>query len=239
MYPMFEANNLPVPSHEHEESGQSSPSPVTAAGSAGGTDYVVLVHGLASHRILLSTLARRLRNAGFTTENWGYESLLRPIEKPAEQLRQRLIALNERPYLRHIHIVAHSMGTVLARYALSTTKLPKVHRLVMLAPPNKGSPVARYVAKWLARLSPPIAQLSDDPESWVRNLSDVPPDVQVGIIAARFDLLVPLEATQLDRPVPRVIVDATHTGMLFSKEVAQQVITFLQTGHFNSTECAA
>jgi pimeloyl-ACP methyl ester carboxylesterase len=184
----------------------------------------------------MNVLARALHRAGFATENWSYQSVCRPIEQPGKKLAERLLELHGRPDIEDIHLVAHSMGSVLVRYALATGQFPKVRRVVMLAPPNQGSPIARLVAPVLGKVLPAVRQLSDKPHSWVRSLSILPDDIQLGIIAAQYDLLVPVEATRLPRPSAFLVVPSTHILLLFRKDVAEQVIHFLRTGQFTTAE---
>lgn len=39
-------------------------------------ETIVIIHGFAAHRWLMLPLARRLRQAGYATLNWGYRSML-------------------------------------------------------------------------------------------------------------------------------------------------------------------
>ncbi len=218
----------PVPQHRDMSTQQRLKLP-----EATSNQWVILIHGLASHRLLLTPLARALKREGFHSLTWGYESLLRPIGHPAERFRIYLSELASRSDVATIHLVAHSMGNLIARYALGKTPLHKIHRFVMLAPPNQGSHVARRVRRFLEAYFPPIAQLSDEPDSWVRTLCDVPAPIEIGIIAARYDLVVAQSAIQLPRCPPCVTVATTHTGLLFSRETARFTIRFLQTGKFH------
>ncbi|GIW95819.1 MAG: lipase [Pirellulaceae bacterium] len=220
---------------QHQPGSRNTPSwelTPSSTGPQSRPEWVLLVHGLASHRVLLAPLARHLRRAGFRAVTWGYKSLWQPIHQSADQLRDYLKTLADRDDVPRIHLVGHSMGNLLIRYALTQLPTEKFQRFVMLAPPNQGSHVARHVRRFVEKWLPPIGQLSDEPGSWVRRLADVPPPIEVGIIAAEFDLLVPPDSLRLNRPVQMIVIRTIHSGLLVSRQAARATSAFLQTGAF-------
>ena len=156
---------------------------------------VVLIHGLAAGPLSMSVLGRRLRAQGFRVEYWSYPSLFQPIKRHAARLREHLTgSLSHEP---KIHIVAHSMGPILARAAVAGEPIPNLGRMVFLAPPNRGLPIARLAEKIVGRIFRPFVDLSSRPDSYVNSLPPLP-DVEVGVIAAKYDLLIPVRRTHLD-----------------------------------------
>jgi triacylglycerol lipase len=192
-------------------------------------ELVVLVHGVACHRAFMWRLGRRLRRAGFATYNWGYPSLGRSMEHHAERFRTQLGELSKQGDV--LHIVAHSMGAIITRSALSCDGFPQLGRIVLLAPPNHGSPAARILARLLRRFCPPMSEMSDHPDSFVNRLTGAK-GMQIGVIAARFDTVVPLSSTMLDGQTDHICLRATHTSLLFQRSAASQICSFLSTGRF-------
>ena len=197
--------------------------------SKSARELVVLVHGFACHRAFMWHLGRRLRQAGFATFNWGYPSFGESVERLARRFRRQLEELAEQGDV--LHVVAHSMGGIIVRLALSYDRFPNLGRIVLLAPPNHGSPAARVLSRVVRRVWPPMWELSDHPDSLVNRLA-APPELQIGIIAARFDSVVPLASTMLDGQTDHICLPATHTSLLFQKSAAKQVCSFLSTGRF-------
>ncbi len=78
-------------------------------------------------------LKLRLRAAGFAADFWGYDWRRSATELGA-QLCQHLRSSPDK-----VHLVAHSMGGLVARAALKQGASPRVNRLVMLGTPNHGS----------------------------------------------------------------------------------------------------
>jgi dienelactone hydrolase len=198
-----------------------------------GRELVVLIHGLAGNRLVMRPLQRRLRARGYDTFNWGYRSVLLPIERNAERFRRRLDSLAERDDVERLHIVGHSMGSIITRYVAANDPPEKLGRIVLLAPPNHGSPVARWLNRGFGYLYPSLDQLSDRPQSFVNRLEDQL-DAPCGVIAATRDRLVPVENTHLAGQDDHAQFKAGHTTMLFYCEVAEMVDRFLRTGRFKA-----
>ena len=188
---------------------------------------VLLMHGFAANRWWMNLLQRRLLREGFRTRNWGYSSLYQPVVNHADRLRALLEGeLSSEP---RVHVVAHSMGAIVTRAALSSGVLPNIGRIVFLAPPNHGSPMARVIQSSIGRVCKPIADLSDRADSFVNTLPRTI-EAEVGIIAARYDHLVPVANTHLPEESDHIVLPATHSSLLFSRAAVTQVNTFLLTG---------
>jgi alpha-beta hydrolase superfamily lysophospholipase len=193
-------------------------------------ELVVLVHGLAAGPSWMRPLARFLERQGYRTHCWRYASLTGSLQVHARRLREVLGDCMARA--TPVHLVAHSMGSIVTQLALAGRSWPDLGRVVLLAPPNHGSPVARLLAPFARRLCPVVAELSSHPASLVRRMKP-PCGVQVGTIRARYDLLVPGSSTMLDGQQDSICFRATHTSLLLQRSVARQVHAFLATGRFN------
>jgi pimeloyl-ACP methyl ester carboxylesterase len=193
-------------------------------------DVVVLVHGLAGHRAVMSPLARALRGHFSQVRSWGYSSLWARIERHGLALAKELRSLDERATGR-IHLVTHSMGGIVGRLALAEYTPRHLGRVLMLAPPNRGSHLATRAAPYLGRFFPPIAQMCDDAGSFVASLPPV--GAELGIIAASRDLLVREDATHLAGETDHITLPGRHLSLLWNRTTAEQVRHFLQHGRFH------
>ncbi|HUY88009.1 MAG TPA: hypothetical protein VMV10_04710 [Pirellulales bacterium] len=183
-------------------------SPPTDLADAGfgfpaGGKVVVLIHGLGANGFLLMGL------------------------------HLRLAELDADPAVTRIHLVSHSMGGIVARYALILGRPTKLGRFVMLAPPNKGSRLASFCGPALRCCFPAIDQLAARPGSFVNGLPE-PEGVEVGIIDASIDLLVRAGNTSLACQRDHIVLTATHTLLAFQGRLAEEVLRFLATGRFSS-----
>ena len=197
------------------------------------SEAIVLLHGLGANPWTMIPLARRLARPGTRIINWGYRSYFGPIELHAAALGRLLLDLDADDTCERIHIVAHSMGGIVARAALAEYRPIKLGRMVMLASPNRGSQVATLLAPWLGRFCPPIRQLATGDDSFVRCLPP-PNGLEIGVISAEYDFLVRPEQSRLDIDHAYLHLRSLHSELLIRRDAAEQVRHFLDFGRFDS-----
>lgn len=105
---------------------------------AGGTSKIV---PLGAMLLFYLKLKLRLRAAGFDADFWGYD-WRRSVHDLGSVLARHVQGLPG-----NVHIVAHSMGGLVARAALRQGAGPRVQRLVMLGTPNHGSFMATQAVR--------------------------------------------------------------------------------------------
>lgn len=210
---------------------------MTASSFTPSADVVVLVHGLAGHGLVMSPLARALRGEYRDVSTWGYSSLWSRIERHGAALAESLRRLDDRGEGR-VHLVTHSLGGIIARLALAEYAPRRLGRILMLAPPNRGSRLATRAAPYLGRIFPPIAQLCDRADSFVCQLPP-PAGAELGIIAASHDLLVREDATHLACETDHITLPGLHVSLLWNRTTAEQVRHFLEHGRFRRASAAA
>ncbi len=209
----------------------SGRSPDVAVDARAPVELVVLVHGLFRTQRSMRSHSRALERAGFATRRFGYRSWRGRLAVHAAALARELVRWAADPGVARIHVVGHSLGNLVARAALGVEPLAKLGRVVMLVPPNHGSPVARWLSAWLGGMVPVLRELSDGPSGAASGLPSLG-DLTVGVIAARFDHLVREASTHLQAERDHVLVTATHTSVLRSGRVQRLVIEFLRDGRF-------
>ena len=106
---------------------------------------VVLLHGLAAPCWSMKLLARHLqKHGGYEVFAVDYSSLRSNIDHQARSLARVIRSLDG---IEEINLVGHSMGNIVIRRYLAGEQTPaegwrsdpRIHRIVMIAPPNHGS----------------------------------------------------------------------------------------------------
>ncbi len=208
---------------------------------------VYLIHGYAGLGLEMQLIKSSLDEAGFHAEIFTYPSLREDVDTAAMGLWHKIEA--DRPDT--VYFVTHSMGALVARSVYHHLPArgwkPFIHRIVMIAPPNKGTPVADFfVQSRLARLlgGPNLPNLTTDPEKGAYSYPI--PDAETGLILGvrggrkgfnlfleedNDGLIIPKDAI-LGNEKDLVFIKATHAGILFKSLTVRMVIKFLRTGRF-------
>ena len=212
--------------------------PETSSGGR-GAKTAFLIHGWGVRATSMEPLAAALAGMGFAVFNYDYPSSRRSIGEHAEVFLDLY-----RRTLRREHIagkvcfVTHSMGGILLRAALaamSEAECRNIDAVVMLGPPNRGSILAHLGKNDLVRrFNASLADMTTDPDSYVRNIPAPPFLPPVGIIAGKFDGKVPVEATALPegQPCQRALVDCTHPGLRDPGNTLSAILYFLRRKTF-------
>ncbi|RCS31396.1 alpha/beta hydrolase [Rhodanobacter denitrificans] len=205
------------------------------------SDHVILLHGLWMRGFALSMLHRRLMEAGFRVHRFDYLSVAATQQRILDRLQARMAALAGAADA--VHLVGHSLGGLLAlRVCLDGAAPPG--RIVCLGSPLKGSAAARGFAAWgrggEVLLGHNRELLEQGFERWDGSR-------EVGMIAGRLPLglgavlghlegehdgTVAVAETRLPGLTDHCVVEVSHTGLLFSPEVARRAAEFLRHGRF-------
>ena len=205
------------------------------------TEHVILLHGVWMRGLTLFSLARRLRAAGYTVDVFDYASVFGDATRTFERLRARMRSVEA----DRVHLVGHSLGGIVALEATRRMRdLPRGH-IVCLGPPLKGSSVARLFAhfpggRWI--LGSNHKTLVAGVERWdgsrpvgvVAGQMPFGLGITLGALTAPHDGTVAVEETRLGGLADHCTVDATHTGLLCSSDVADLTASFLRKGRFEA-----
>jgi pimeloyl-ACP methyl ester carboxylesterase len=121
---------------------------------------VLLVHGLGADRSGLTTMERNLHGAGYTVHNVSYSYVGTDVERCAANLEREAAWLLAETGSDRLHVVAHSLGGVVLRWAVAHTHMREwVHVAVTLGSPHRGTPVALLAPSGLAGFGTIVRQL--------------------------------------------------------------------------------
>ena len=206
-------------------------------------ETVVLVHGLWMHGVVMWPLQRRVRAAGFDARTYSYSTVRCNLDDNARRLADSLRSLGRVP----IHLVAHSMGGIVAVNAAALMPAGVIGRIVLIGTPFAESYSGRQLERLPAGrrlLGACMAQWLHEPRPFVADL--VAFDIGViagtgGIGMGRFiapalrkpnDGVVAVEETRVPGMRDHIVLPASHTAMLVSAAVARHVCEYLSRGAF-------
>lgn len=207
---------------------------------------VVLVHGLSRRSGSLMAIGEALLAQGYRVCRIDYPSMSEPPEAIVTGFTEHV--RDCAPADARLHFVTHSLGGIVLRAWVRETAPAAIGRVVMLAPPNQGTELADIAARSAllsAVLGPAAGHLGTGPGSLPRRLG--PADFELGIIAGDRSLH-PLGTFVLEGPNDGTVTAAsarlagmrdfatvrrTHSFLMDSPEVIEEVLAFLASGCFS------
>lgn len=203
--------------------------------------HVVVVHGWGLSSFATGYWCHRLAQSGLAPAPFSYWSLRRSLDDNVARLAVHVQALGtDRP----VHLAGHSLGGIMIMQCLARHRFANLGRVVMVGTPFQGSATAqklkttRYGKLLLGKT---LVQWNGV------NPADLPPGLEVGTIAGTSPLgvgrlialletphdgTVSLSETHVPFATDRMVMRVTHSEMLISAAVTQQIERFLTTGRF-------
>lgn len=211
------------------------------------TTKIYLIHGYGGIGVEMREIQKSIEKKGFISEIYSYPSLTQDVDSVGNTLYRKVQSEN----FDTVMFVTHSMGALVVRslyeHIDSLSTFPFIHRIVMIAPPNNGSPVADFFAQFSFVkhiIGPNINNITTNPLS---GASKYPiPSCEVGLIAGSFarkrgfnifvkgdnDGVLRPEQTKMGIEKDVAFIKSWHVGLLYNKTVQNYTSSFLTTGKF-------
>lgn len=192
---------------------------------------VLLVHGYGANKSNWLFLRRYLGQAGFgRVHALNYNPLAADIPDLAENLVERAEELKDHFGVDRVHVVGHSLGGVIARYAVQVHALRDVGVCISIASPHGGVRLARYGSS-LAAVSPLASGLQLRPDSTVMTLmrhSARPLPTRFVAYYSNLDMIVPARRAMILEPELQatniLVKDHGHLSIMLSRQLASSVV---------------
>ncbi len=214
-----------------------------------GREHVILLHGLCRTPRSMSNLENKLSSADYQVWNVGYPSRAGSVKQLSDDFIGKAVEQCKQQGATTIHFVSHSMGGIMIRSYLKNHQLPQLGKVVMLAPPNRGSEVVSRLKNW--RLfqwinGPAGGELSTNEDSTPNTLgrADFPLGVIAGnrsinwinslMIKGSDDGKVSIERTKIQGMTDHIVIKTAHPFIMNNKDAGKQTLAFLRNGSFDA-----
>ncbi len=193
---------------------------------------IILVHGLMRTPASMFFLSSYLKKQGYSVYSYDYPSARGSIHEHGILLNQYLKQFLKTHSNTKTYLITHSLGGIIARDALAQLPpedLKKIAGLIMLAPPNQGSALAKFSTQFFPMISyfvKPLTELSSDQNSYVHKVPI--PKIKIAIIAGRYDAKVPPASARLEGAAEPYVVNSTHTFIMNNTQAKLYIKQFLE-----------
>lgn len=204
---------------------------------------IVLVHGLWNRGWFMTVMARRLRAKGHRVEVFSYPTRSNCLDGHADALHEFIGGFDS----GQLHLVGHSMGGLVILNLLRRYDDLPPGRVVLMGAPVKGS----RVVKRLQKLPGQKLLFGKARENLLQGYEHTPRMHETGMIRGTRALglgqvagpqgepndgSVAVSETELEGLKDTVEMGVSHTEMLVSAGVVEQVESFLLHGEFISRQ---
>lgn len=209
-------------------------------------EAVILMHGLAHIKWGLRHIEHALKQQGYKVVNLDYPSRKYTIPQITKNFLLPVFNKLSEEY-DIIHLIGHSMGSIIIRYFKEHYDNNKIGNLVQITPPNNGSELASFAYSY------PLLKFYFGPalndlvvNGSIYNLLTKEPNYKLGIIAAKKsrwpftifnntednDGIISLNSMKLKNTKDIIILNEDHLSVLNSKATINAIIKYLKEGKF-------
>lgn len=205
-------------------------------------ERVVIVHDLFEMPVATATLARAFGDAGFKTDNLGYN----PLSADKQGILPKMLRdMGER--LRHydgdtVHFACHAFGCVLAHALIARHRPAKLGRVVMLVAPWQATWIRDPQMNWLEPLLAHdrldganrrlATELLNEPQTYEAAIltgdRQIYPQHTQNMLAVGSTYSAYLPA--ITAPVPMWVVEADQESLITDPKALAQAVYYIENG---------
>ena len=203
-------------------------------------ETVILIHGLWMHGFVLLPHQHWLRSEGFAARRFSFPSWWGGLDDNVHLLSS---FINETPGAV-IHIVAHSLGGLVALKMLSHEPDDRIRRVVLLGTPYAGchcgvtlaaqpvlkALVGRTFKDWFSRPRPALQTAVEI--GVIAGTRPIGLGRMIPGLARPSDGVVAVDETRIAAANDSIELNVSHSGMLVSSNCTGQIASFLRSGRF-------
>jgi len=184
---------------------------------------VLMIHGYGANKSNWFFIERELRAAGFERlHGVNYNPLTTTIPDIATNVVDRARALMAHFDVDRVHLIGHSTGGLVARWAVQLGGLEECGACVTIASPHQGTPMARFGVGTTARQLRPGSDVVQRLRASSRRLP-----TKFVAFYSNVDVLSPGNRSTITEPVLKaanvLVKDEGHLSLMLSRRVAMAV----------------
>ena len=202
--------------------------------------HIILIHGLYMPALIMQYLDRNFKKRGFQTHKFAYNSLRFP--SASKRLNRFVPARFDEN--DEVYFFGHSLGGLLIRHYFKHYQPKFADTCIITAgTPHNGATIAKTLSNHgLGFIFGSTKHILND------GLGDYDNDVPIGVITGTYDAgvgrivlgknhgdgTVTLEDANLKGATDTCALNLNHTALVYSKEVVQRSVDFIQNKRFLS-----
>ncbi|CAH0524394.1 esterase/lipase family protein [Vibrio hippocampi] len=200
---------------------------------------IIILHGLYMHGIVMRPLSQNIRELGYTTQIVTYNTLAINEEKLFASIDHALSRSSTNV------LVGHSLGGIVIKHYLTSRKpcVQTISHVVTIGSPLQGASVVERVEKLglgalLGNSGSFGLKAHQDIWQHPQKLGSIAGDIPVGVrpllmmSRSESDGTVTVEETRIEGMTDHIVTQQTHTSLIYSRFVSQQIDHFIRYDGF-------
>ncbi|EIJ0953965.1 triacylglycerol lipase [Vibrio vulnificus] len=205
---------------------------------------IIILHGLYMHGLVMQPLSLRLKKLGYQTQTLTYNTVNIDEEKVFQSIDKALSTTTGNV------LVGHSLGGLMIKHYLASRRpaLQQISHVVAIGSPLKGASIVTKIQElglgaMLGNSPKHGLNMHEDIWDFPQKLGSIAGTIPLGArpfllmdTQTMSDGTVTVEETKISGMTDQVLTKNSHTSMIYSRYIPDQIDHFIQHSHFRQTE---
>ncbi|RZR16848.1 triacylglycerol lipase [Vibrio vulnificus] len=205
---------------------------------------IIMLHGLYMHGLVMQPLSLRLKKLGYQTQTLTYNTVNIDEEKVFQSIDKALSTTTGNV------LVGHSLGGLMIKHYLASRRpaLQQISHVVAIGSPLKGASIVTKIQElglgaMLGNSPKHGLNMHEDIWDFPQKLGSIAGTIPLGArpfllmdTQTMSDGTVTVEETKISGMTDQVLTKNSHTSMIYSRYIPDQIDHFILHSHFRQTE---
>ncbi|EOB3567396.1 triacylglycerol lipase [Vibrio vulnificus] len=205
---------------------------------------IIILHGLYMHGLVMQPLSLRLKKLGYQTQTLTYNTVNIDEEKVFQSIDKALSTTTGNV------LVGHSLGGLMIKHYLASRRpaLQQISHVVAIGSPLKGASIVTKIQAFglgamLGNSPKHGLNMHEDIWDFPQKLGSIAGTIPLGArpfllmdTQTMSDGTVTVEETKISGMTDHLLTKNSHTSMIYSRYIPDQIDHFIQHSHFRQTE---